>query len=367
MNTMQSRKISRKQFMKNAGGALLGGALLSAFDLSAVERAVETPFQEPIFAKKGDNWVSTSRVAADPGVIPAPITRDYAKTVHIELEAKEVMGEIEKGTKFHYMTFNGQIPAPMLRVRQGDTIILTLKSNLHNMMLHNIDLHAVYGSGGGADATYVTPGSAQTIKFKAMYPGAFAYHCAVPGMDQHVSSGMFGLILVEPQEGLTKVNREFYIGQNEIYIKGKAGDQGLMEFGVEKMIAENPDYVLFNGEKNALSSHGHGALKAKVGETARLFFVNGGPNLISSIHPIGNVFTKAWRDGALANTPERYVQTMAVPPGNCAVFEMDFPVPSTIHLVDHAMSRMEHKGAMGHIEVEGAPDKSVYDPDYTIK
>lgn len=356
---------TRKQFMKNVGGAMVGGSLLSTFGFPFPQQIRANPVKETFDRGRLSMLSFASRVAADPKAIPPPINRKKPKTHRIELEAKEVIGEIEDGTKFHYMTFGGQVPAPMIRVRQGDTVILTLSSAEENIMLHNIDMHAVYGTGGGAEATFVTPGASQTIKFKAMYPGAFLYHCAVPAMDQHISSGMFGLILVEPKEGLPKVDHEFYIGQNEIYIQGNAGDDGMQEFSFDKMKNENPDYVLLNGEKGALTSGGYGAIKVKKGETARIFFANGGPNLTSSFHPIGNVFTKAWREGAIASSPERFVQTMTVGPGSCGIFELDFPVPSTIHLVDHALSRVEYKGMGADIEVEGSPDKSIYDPDYT--
>lgn len=358
------KKYSRKQFMRNAGGAIIGGSLLSSFGLSAMEGKGPQNQTNNFLKSNVANLSFAQRVAADPKDIPPPITRKTPKTVHVELECVELISELEDGTKFPYMTFGGTVPGPMIRVRQGDTVVLTLTSADENMMLHNIDLHAVYGTGGGAAATYVTPGSKETIKFKAMYPGAFIYHCAVPAMDQHISSGMFGIILVEPEEGLSRVDHEFYLGQHEVYIQGETGAKGLQEFSFDKMKDENADYVLINGQKGALV--GDGAMKVKKGETARIFFVNGGPNLASSFHPIGNVWTKAWRDGAIASYPERFVQTMLVPPGDCGIFEMDFPVPSTIHLVDHALSRVEYKGMMANIEVEGSPEPDIYDPNYEV-
>lgn len=364
-NKQIGTKYSRGQFIKSIGGATLGGGLLSAFGF---------PFPQQLYAGKTEGkidptpWARTdlvNRIAADPRDIPPPITRQTAKTHRIEMVSKEVLAEIEDGVQFHYMTFGGQVPSPLIRVRQGDTVILTLTSDPENLMLHNVDFHAVYGTGGGADATYVTPGQSQTIKFKAMYPGAFIYHCAVPRMDYHISSGMFGMILVEPQEGLAKVDHEFYLGQNEIYTNRPLGEKGLHEFNFESMQDENPTYVLLNGEKNALTDERYGPIKVKKGETARIFFVNGGPNLASSFHPIGNVWTRAWRNGAITSSPERFVQTMMVPPGSCGVFEMDFPVPSTVHLVDHALSRVTHKGMLGDIVVEGSPALDIYDPTFT--
>lgn len=356
----KTKGYSRRKFMRNTGGAVLGGGLLSAFGFPFSSQAA------PVAGKTQANTPDLSslpladRIAADPTDIPGPINRNTPKTHQIELTTKEMTAEIEDGIKFHYMTFGGKVPGPLIRVRQGDTVELTLTSDQNNVMLHNIDLHAVYGTGGGANDTYVTPGSSETIEFKAMYPGAFIYHCAVPRLDYHISSGMYGMIVVEPKEGLPEVDHEFYFGQNEVYLDGDPGQKGIREFNFDAMKDENPAYVLLNGEKNAITGEGRGPVKVKKGETARVFLVNGGPNLTSSFHPIGNVFTKAWREGAVMSNPERYVQTMPVAPGSCGVFEMEFPVPETIHLVDHALSRVAHKGMKGNIVVEGEPEKGIY-------
>ncbi|HYW35945.1 MAG TPA: copper-containing nitrite reductase [Balneolaceae bacterium] len=353
------KTFDRKQFLKNAGGALLSGGLLAS----------ALPFQaeaQPKQVAKKDNFLSLAglptvkRVAADPRNIPAPIGQREPKTHYITIESKEVIAEIEDGVKFKYMTFGGQIPGPMIRVRQGDTINLTFKNASSNTTIHNIDQHAVYGSGGGAGALLCPPGQSRTIKYKTLYPGAFIYHCAVPNMDKHISSGMFGMIVVEPPQGLPKVDHEFYFGQHEVYTDKKAGEEGMHHFDVDAMTAENPTYVLLNGEKHAITDDKYGNLKVKKGETARIFMVTGGPNLTSSFHAIGNVFTKAWRAGALANEPDQYVQTCQVPPGSTGVFELEFPVPETIKLVDHSLSRVVRQGMLGKIEVEGSPEPDIF-------
>lgn len=203
----------------------------------------------------------------------------------------------------------------------------------------------------------------RSITFKATYPRAFIYHCAVPKLDYHISSGMFGMIVVEPKEGFPSVDREFHLGQQEVYTNKPVGKKGTHSFDFEAMKREDPTYVLLNGQKHALTGSAHGTMKARVGETARVYFVNGGPNLISSFHPIGNVWTKAWREEAVARTPERQLQTMTVGPGSCGVFEMDFPVPQTVKLVDHALSRVVRKGFLGEIKVEGPLRPKIYNPD----
>jgi len=355
---------SRKQFMKNMGGAMLTGGFLAGSGLPFTAKAKERTVLSGNEGKK-PAAVEADRVAADPTNLPGPIKRSTPKTHEIELVSREVVSEIENGMQFRYLTYDGQVPGPMLRVRQGDTVIFTHTSSPDNVLLHNVDFHSVYGTGGGANATYVTPGQSKTIKFKAMYPGAYIYHCAVPRLDYHISSGMYGLIFVEPEEGLPEVDHEFYFGQNEIYSHKLQGEMGMHEFSFEDMRDEIPLYVLLNGEKNAITAERRGPVEVRKGETARLFFVNGGPNLASSFHPIGNVWTKVWREGAIASNPERYVQTALVPPGSCGIFEMDFPVPSTIHLVDHALSRVANKGMMGDIVVKGTPDTDIFDPEYS--
>ncbi len=306
--------------------------------------------------------LTSSRVAADPTRLPPPITRRSARRVAVKLTVQEVVAEIEPGVAFRYLTFGGQVPGPMIRVRQGDTVHLTLTNPKSSLNAHNVDLHAVYGTGGGNEATLVTPGQSASVQFRAMYPGAFIYHCAVPMLDYHISSGMFGMIVVEPEEGLPRVDRELYLGQNEVYLQGAAGEKGLRTFDYDAMRAEDPTYVLLNGEKDALTPTGRGSVKVKQDERVRVFFVCGGPNLSSHFHPIGNVWTKAWENGALANAPQRYVQTMVVPPGSCGVFEMETPVPETIKLVDHALTRVVWKGMLGLIDVEGTPRPDLFNP-----
>ncbi len=258
------------------------------------------------------------------------------------------------------MTWNGQIPGPMIRVRQGDTLTLTVRSAESNSRPHSVDMHAIFGTGGGSTATLLAPGGSRQEFFKCMYPGAFIYHCAVPNMDEHISRGMFGMILVEPETGLPPVDREFYLGQHELYTREPFGATGLLNFDYTSMIREDPNFVLFNGSVGALV--GANAMKAKVGETIRVFMVSGGPNLASSFHPIGNVWKRCWPEGALANAPLKYIQTQTVPPGSCFVGDMELPIPETIKLVDHALSRVARKGLLAEIVVDGPANPAVYHP-----
>ena len=347
--------MSRRDLLRRSGMLVAAGVAASA---------VRNPLMAWAEGVTGSEAAASAaaavRLAADPADLPAPIRRNAPKHHDITITSDEVDGEIEPGVRFSYMTFGGRIPGPMIRVRQGDTVSLTLKHG-KGFLPHNIDLHAVYGPGGGAGATLVGPGESKTITFQARYPGAFIYHCAVAGMlDYHISAGMFGMILVEPPEGLPPVDREFYLGQHEVYTSLPAGTRGDHLFDFDKMAAEDPSYVLLNGEKYALTDGVRGAMKARVGETVRVFFVNGGPNLTSSFHPIGNVWTRAWRDGAVLGEPARYVQTQTVAPGSCAVLEMELPVPGEVKIVDHALSRVARKGMLGVVQVEGPARPDIF-------
>jgi nitrite reductase (NO-forming) len=307
---------------------------------------------------------ATESVAADPTELPDPIDRDSPETVEIELEIQEVVSEIDEGKTFKFLTYNGQIPGPMVRVRQGDTVKFNMVNPPESDMSHNVDFHAVYGTGGGSVATTASPGEANGMEFTVEYPGAYIYHCAVPRLDYHISAGMFGMIVVEPEEGLPPVDRELYFGQHEVYTKGGDGHQ---EFDREAMKAEDPNYVLFNGEAYAYAADKHGPLAVDRGDTVRVFLVDGGPNLSSNFHPIGNVWARAYRDGGLPESDvegaaEHNVQTMKVPPGSCMIGEMETPVPERIHLVDHALSRVRHKGTLADIDVRGEEQPDVFDP-----
>lgn len=306
---------------------------------------------------------TTDQVAADPTDLPDPVDWTEPRHHDITLEAQEVTAEIEPGVTFDYMTFDGQIPGPMIRVREGDTVSFTLKNAPENNRPHNVDMHAIYGTGGGSVATTASPGEENAERFKATYPGAYIYHCAVANLDYHISAGMFGMIVVEPKEGLSEVDREFYVGQHELYTDKPTGKEGHHGFDFEAMKREDPTYVLLNGEKYAWAATNRGPLQANVGETARVFMVTGGPNLQSNFHPIGNVWTECYPNGSLSMEPHTDIQTQAVPPGSTMIGTMEFPVPERIKLVDHALSRVARKGNLAEIDVTGEKNTEIFDPE----
>lgn len=303
-----------------------------------------------------DRFERVADIARDPNDIPPPIARATSTVVEIEMTTKEVIAEMAPGVSVNYWTYDGKVPGPFLRVREGDTVRLTLRNDATSLHRHSIDLHAVTGPGGGAAATTVEPGESKTITFKALHPGLFVYHCAEPNVSNHMAHGMYGLILVEPQASLPPVDKEFYVMQGEVYTAGSLGRQGLQIFDTQAMMESRPQYIVFNGRAGALASN----MRAGVGQTVRVYFGNGGVNLISSFHAIGEVFDRVFREGDLVSAPARSVQTTLVPAGGAAVTDFDLNVPGRYVLVDHALARLD-RGAWGVLQVTGDENKEIFD------
>lgn len=296
-------------------------------------------------------------VARDPSIVPAPITRTDPTTVEINTTFKEVTAEIADGATYSFWTFDGTVPGPLYRVMEGDTVKFTVTNPASNKNPHNIDLHAVNGPGGGAAVTNVNPGESKTFTFKALNPGAYIYHCAFAPPYAHIAQGMYGGIVVEPRGGLPKVDREFYVVQGEWYTSGAFGDKGHQTFSGAKALAEQPEYFTMNGHVAALTTLF--PLHANVGENVRLFFGDGGPNVGSNFHIIGEIFDKVY-----TGSPTTYVaneETWYVPPGSMSVFEFKLNEPGQYLLVDHALWRVA-KGAAGILNVAGEWNPDVYSP-----
>jgi len=149
--------------------------------------------------------------------VPAPVGDRGPKKWIVNLETTEIEGVIADSINYTFWTFNNTVPGSFIRVRVGDEVTLNLKNAANSVLPHNIDLHAVTGPGGGAEATTAAPGKEASFTFKAINPGLYVYHCAAPPVPMHIGNGMYGLILVEPAGGLPKVDREYYIMQGDFY------------------------------------------------------------------------------------------------------------------------------------------------------
>jgi nitrite reductase (NO-forming) len=296
-------------------------------------------------------------VVRAPTDLPPPLAQRGPEHIRIDMKTIEVTGQLDDGTAYHYWTFDGKVPGPFVRVRVGDTVEVHLKNADDSALMHNVDFHAVTGPGGGGVATQAAPGEEKGFVFKALNPGLYVYHCATPPVAQHISAGMYGLVLVEPEGGLPKVDREFYVMQGELYTEETIGTKGELTESYDKLIAERPEFYLFNGAVGALVNQQ--PLQAKVGETVRIYFGVGGPNATSSFHVIGEVFDKVYPFADMTSQPLANVQTITVPPGGAAAVEFKLDVPGKYILVDHALSRLE-KGLVGILNVEGPANPEVF-------
>ncbi len=297
-------------------------------------------------------------IIRNPADLPAPIGDRAPTIVQVDLTTVEVAGQLADGTTYHYMTFNGQVPGPMIRARVGDTVEVNLQNDLTSTLPHSIDLHAVTGPGGGAIFTQTLPGKTTSFTFQALQPGLYVYHCATASIGHHISSGMYGMILIEPEGGLPPVDREFYMMQGEIYTAQPFGTQGHLSFSHELMLDEDPEYLVFNGAVGALTLDEY-ALRANVGETVRIYFGVGGPNFTSSFHLIGEIFDRVYDQASLTAAPLTDVQTTLVPPGGAAVVEFTLDVPGRYILVDHALARLE-RGLAGYLYAEGEDNPAIF-------
>ena len=297
-------------------------------------------------------------IVRDPADLPAAVGNRPEQVVRVFLTAQELEGTLDPAMKttYLYWTFNGKVPGPMIRVRQGDTVELTLK-NEGRLVAHSIDLHAVLGPGGGMGLSEAKQGETRTFTFKAVFPGVFVYHCGTDLAAQHIANGMYGLIVVEPPGGLPAVDREFYVMQGEVYTEEDMGSTGHQKMSLGKLLAEKPDYMVFNGAAKALT--GEHSMHARVGESVRIFFGVGGPNLISSPHVIGQVLSRVYPEGSLASPPLTTVQTTMVPPGSATALEFTPRVPGKYTLVDHALVRVV-RGLAGVLEVTGAENPELF-------
>lgn len=297
-------------------------------------------------------------VAQDPRSVGEPVGKRAPRKLTVDLETTEVVGRLADGSTYRFWTFNNKVPGPMIRVRVGDTIRVNVTNAKDSKQIHSIDLHSVTGPHGGGSSTQVAPGETKSFTFKALQPGLYVYHCATPMVAQHISNGMYGMILVEPEGGLAKVDREYYVMQGELYTVQAHGTKGEHEFSLEKLLDEKPSHLTFNGTMDALTKTY--PMEANVGETVRIFFGVGGPNTTSSFHVIGEIFDRVYNMGSLTSPPLTDVQTITVPPGGSTMVEFKVDVPGTYVLVDHALSRLE-KGLSGVLTVKGKENREIFD------
>lgn len=316
------------------------------------------PFENVIkFFLHFNQFEQVPDIARNPNDMPPPLTRTATTTNYIDITAKEVISEVAPGVYQNFWTYDSKVPGPLLRVKEGDTVVVTFRNDATSLHPHTIDFHAVIGPGGGASVLFAKPNETKTLTFVALHPGLFIYHCAGPNVAVHMAHGQYGLILVEPKDGLPKVDKEFYIVQGEFYTTGALGKRGLQIFDARAMLDGKPQYVVFNGRTGALT--GTSTAQASVGQTIRIYFGNAGVNLISSFHVIGEIFDHVYEDASLTSPPITNVQTTLVPAGGATVVDFKLREPGNYVFVDHALARLD-RGAWGVLYVDGPADPSIF-------
>ena len=313
--------------------------------------------EAPDFSGRGVDFQAVP-IIRHPSDVPPTVGGREPTTVRVDMETVEVSGLLSESTSFPYLTFDGKVPGSFLRVRVGDRIEFHLHNSQTSIFPHSIDLQAVTGPGGGASFTQTSPGGETTFTFQALAPGLFVYNCATPSIPHHISSGMYGLILVEPEGGLPPVDREFYVMQGDIYSTLPFGQAGSAAFDFEAMGEMTPNYFVFNGAAAALTADAY-ALRANAGETIRIYFGVGGPNARSAFHIVGEIFDRVYAAGSVTDPPQTNISVVDVPPGGAAIVEMTLEVPGRYVLVDRAYSTLE-RGLAGYLYVTGPDNPDVF-------
>jgi nitrite reductase (NO-forming) len=304
-----------------------------------VEQPPTTP---PANVSHGEAPVGSASVPAP--VDPNAPARTRERLHHIRLEITHANVTIARGVTYYAWTFGGTVPGPVLRVTQGDTIDFTLVNK--GPQPHSMDFHAAEI----APSRYyvnINPGDSLHYRFTARVPGVFMYHCGTAPVAMHIANGMYGALIVDPPAPRPAA-KEFVLVQSEFYLTPDDGKSGARSLDWQKLLGLAPDNVVFNGRVAQYAEH---PIAVKPRELLRLYVVNAGPNRISSFHVVGGIFEKAFEDASLT-TPLQGVQTVNVPVGGGAIFEIRLREPGDYPFVTHAFADAT-KGAVGIFRAGG--------------
>ena len=306
--------------------------------------AVSLPLQS-YAGKTAENAteLAAARAATD-AALPAVPAGDVVK-VHMTL--KDMVVEIAPGVKYSTWAFDGHgAPGPIIHVRQGQTVEMTLTNG--GALPHSIDFHAARIAPNVAFRD-VAPGESMTFSFVANDPGVFMYHCGTKPVLAHIANGMYGVIVVDPAKPLPEVDEEYVLVASEWYLNGD-GLETPASLDMAKARAMQPDWTTFNGYANQYVTH---PLTADPGDTVRFYVVTAGPTLDTNFHVVGTIFDRAWVNGDMTRF-QRGVQTVGVPAGGGAVFDMKIDEPGLYPFVSHAFAHVD-LGQVGLLKVGSPP------------
>ena len=296
--------------------------------------------------------------APDSDVQPDPDSPDYVLfppeappllegTVHdIELVIEEKPMTVAQGDDGGFVqavwTFNGTVPGPVIRVKVGDTIRVHLINPAESQVGHSIDFHASQVAWND-EMTTINPGEEKIYEWVAEYAGVWMYHCGTSPALHHIANGMYGMVIVEPAEGLGPVDAEVAVVQSEWYL-GPQGEPASLSKAAAA--APAPDYVVFNGVANQYLDN---PIAVGTGERVRIFVLNAGPSIDSSFHVVGTIFSRVIKEGVqlnLGNPGNFGSQAVDLSPAQGAIIEMEMPEDGLYPMVTHAFNFVG-RGALG--------------------
>lgn len=364
---MIGTRMARRDFLLTAGVAgLFTGIATAAADAAS---ALEAPVLASVTAIDLSGLPRVKQKLVAPPFAPEheQVATTGPSIIEIELIIEEKQIEIDgDGTKTWAFAYNGSVPGPLIVCHEGDYVELTLKNPATNLLEHNIDFHASTGALGGGALTKIQPGEQTILRWKAIKPGVFVYHCA-PGdvmIPYHVVQGMNGAVMVLPRDGLKdakgepyKYDKVYYIGEQDFYIprdeKGKykvyEGSGDNMGDTLDVMRGLIPTHVVFNGKKGSLT--GDNAMKAKVGE--KVLFIHSQANRDSRPHLIGGHGDLVWETGSFADMPATNLETWFIRGGSAGAMAYEFRQPGVYAYVNHNLIEAVLLGATAHVVVDG--------------
>jgi nitrite reductase (NO-forming) len=343
--------------------------VIAAFALAACDIPAPAPGHK-IELKSPPAKVSAERhkgafaegAALSTGAELKPLDPSPVKTIRLDTTHKII--EIAPGVKFSAWTFGDQVPGPTVRARVGDTIKFSMTNRSDEAvpgiqlvaapMMHSMDFHAAMVSPQDKYRS-IAPGQTIEFEFTLNYPGVFMYHCGTPMILEHIASGMYGALVVEPKEGYpSKADREYVVIQSEFYAKApaKGAKSQVYTLDSDRLRAAQPTHTVFNGVHNGMVAN---PLAAKAGERVRLYVMNVGPSKTSSFHVVGTIFDRVWIEG---NPKNQFVgmQTVLLGSSNSAIVEFMVPEEGSYIMVDHHFANAS-QGAIGLVSTIAKPPR----------
>jgi nitrite reductase (NO-forming) len=309
---------------------------------ATAEGAVATPSVAGIAPANAAELAAAHK--AYPAELPA-VPAGAVANVHLRIGHRVL--SIAPGIRYQAWTFDNDVPGPVIHVRQGQTVRVTLTNDAP--MPHSVDFHAARVA-PNKDFVDVAPGKSFTFSFKANDPGAFMYHCGTKPVLAHIANGMYGAIVVDPANAnlLPPVHHAYVLVAGEWYLNSP-GNKQPASLDLVKAHQMTPDWVTWNGYAGQYVTH---PFTAHPGHTARFYVVDAGPSLNVDFHVVGTLLQRAWVNGDVLDPPQHAIQTATVPAGGSGIFDVTITKPGLYPVVTHSFASVD-MGAVGLLNVGG--------------